>query len=161
LKVFLPEHQAQDLDFREACLATMDIWNMIMGEDYFVVVANSGDADVEFLFENMGPDANGQTSLLEPDDQDYHLGDVIPQRMRVRINDQQEDLQRIQETSLHELGHVLGLNRHLLCNQPGYLMYVTAAGVLDDGPENAIHIDEQRAVRAIRYLPQGYDLGGF
>lgn len=54
-----------------------------------------------------------------------------------------------------------GLNRHCLCNGPGYLMCVTAAGVLEGDWENAIHVDEQRAVRTIRYLPQGYDMAGF
>jgi hypothetical protein len=36
-------------------------------------------------------------------------------------------------------------------------MYITASGILDNGPENAIHQDELRAIKAIRHLPQGFD----
>jgi len=109
----------------------------------------------------MGSAANGQASIVLPDDQPYQLGDVVPQRMCVYIHDTLDDEQRIRETALHELGHVLGLVRHSSCSRSGYLMYFTAAGALDNGPENAIHPDELRAVRAIRHLPQGYDMEGF
>jgi hypothetical protein len=160
--VHIPEHVGElGLDFRANCALSLDYWNAAMGEAYFVEVAEPQLADVVFRFADEGTDANGRTTLLLPSDQEYILGDVVPQKMEVYIHSTLSEAQRIQETSLHELGHVLGLNRHMLCNEPGYLMYVTAAGVLDNGPENAIHIDEQRAVRTIRHLPQGYDMAGF
>ncbi len=37
-------------------------------------------------------------------------------------------------------------------------MYLDAGGVLDGNRLDAIHIDEQHMMRAIRYLPNGYDL---
>lgn len=162
LSVYIPEYIGDtSIDFQMNCALTLDMWNTNLGEEYLVQVGDPDLADVVFIFGDQGSSANGQTSLLEPAGQAYLLGDVIPEKMQVYIHNTLDEVQRVQETSLHELGHVLGMNRHSLCSQPGYLMYVTAAGALDNGPENAIHIDELRAVRTIRYLPQGYDMGGF
>ena len=162
LTVYIPEYTGSGgIDFQTNCALTLDMWNTNLGEDIFESVSDPDQADVVFYFADTGNDANGQTSLMLPNDQDYQLGDVVPEKMQVYIHNTLTDTQRIQETSLHELGHVLGLNRHSMCNQPGYLMYVTAAGVLDNGPENAIHLDELRAVATIRHLPHGYDMGGF
>lgn len=161
LRVHIPAFVANGVDFQAACLSTLEMWNTTMGEVYFVAEADPQQAEVVFLFGDTGSEANGQTSLLLPDDAAYQLGDIIPEKMQVYIHDTLAEQQRVQETALHELGHVLGLNRHVYCSQAGYLMYVTAVGALDDGPENAIHIDEQRAVRTIRSLPQGYDMGHY
>ncbi len=162
LAVYIPVFTgAGGIDFRENCAVTLDIWNTNTGEDFFVLTDDPEQADVVFLFDDMGGAANGQASIVLPDDQPYQLGDVVPQRMCVYIHDTLDDEQRIRETALHELGHVLGLVRHSSCSRSGYLMYFTAAGALDNGPENAIHPDELRAVRAIRHLPQGYDMEGF
>lgn len=156
LTVFIPEFMGEGgVDFRANCALTLAMWNTSMGEDYFTQVDDAEAADVVFLFADFGNLANGQASLLLPDDEAWQLGDVVPEKMQVYVHNTLDDDQRVQETALHELGHVLGLNRHSLCNNTGYLMYITANGVLDNGPENAIHLDERRAVRTIRYLPQG------
>jgi len=69
--------------------------------------------------------------------------------------------QRLIETAAHELGHCLGLYGHAFCPETPYLMDNTAGGALDNGPENAIHIDERRAVRMIRQMPQGLDMSPY
>ncbi len=64
---------------------------------------------------------------------------------------------------MHELGHAMGLYEHVDVIPPGetYLMALSSAGALDEGPENAVHVDEKRMLNAIRFLPQGVDMAGF
>ncbi len=161
VQVYIPEFSNNGLDFKDACVQTLAWWNLSMGEEFFQLSGDPAEAQVIFVFEDRGGGVNGQTSLLLPDDKLYGLGETIPELLEVYVRETFSDPIRIQETSLHELGHVLGVNRHALCNDPGYLMYVTSTGVLNDGWEAAIHEDEKRLVRTIRALPQGYDMGGF
>jgi hypothetical protein len=161
VSVHIPAYENNGIDFQVACAQTVDWWNQIMGEDYFTLTEDPGTAQIIFLFDDQGELANGETTLLAPQDQNYDLGEVIPERMQVYIRNTFTEVRRIQETSLHELGHTLGVCQHAFCNGPGYLMYVTANGVLNDGWESAIHEDEQNLVRTIRHLPQGYEMAGF
>jgi hypothetical protein len=162
LSVHVPGFTSETgIDFQANCALTLDIWNAAMGEEYLVLTEDPELADIVFTFADMGTQSNGQTSLMLPNDLAYQLGDVIPEKMEIQVNSTLDPVQRVQETALHELGHALGINRHSFCSSAGYLMYVTASGALDNGPENAIHLDERRAVRTIRYLPQGHDMEGY
>lgn len=161
LDVYIPEFGNNGIDFKAACLQTLDWWNQTMGEEYYRETDDQENAQVVVVFGDNVSGANGQTSLLLPNDQPYGLGDVIPERVQVYLAETFSDEIRLQETCLHELGHALGVIRHAYCNAPGYLMYVTASGVLDDGWESAIHEDEQHLVRTIRYLPQGHAMDGY
>ena len=88
------------------------------------------------------------------------LGRVIPKKMVVFINPVLPDLKTVAEISLHELGHTLGLYNHADCPAAGYLMKIAGGfGSLDR--EDPIHLDELRAVAAIRYLPQGQDMSKY
>ena len=166
VKVHIPEYVRpdDDVDFGENSRLGMSYWNLVMGEDYLVEVATPEEADVLFFFEDLGSGANGRTELAAPQlPYFYRLSDVIPERINVRINnDILPNDQRVQETALHELGHALGLYQHVDgCSDRPYLMNITSAGALDDGPENAVHLDEIRMLHAIRYLPQGIDMASF
>jgi hypothetical protein len=166
VKVYIPDHvrESDQLDFGANARVTLDYWNQAMGEDYLVEVSDEGAAQIRFTFEDLGTGVNGQTLLNQPSEPVvFVLGDVIPELVQVRINTLiLPNAQRIQETSLHELGHALGLYAHVSgCSDRPYLMNVTSAGVLDDGPEGAIHSDEVRLLHAIRYLPQGVNMDGF
>lgn len=162
LDVYIPDFTNDDgVNLRDESIWALNLWNQQLNDIFFQVTSDEMQADLVFLFSNDNPDANGQVTLLQPHDQRYLMGDVIPEKMSVMINFDLPNVQRIRETALHELGHTLGLYRHSLCNDPGYLMYITASGALDNGPENAIHIDELRAVTAIRHLAQGIDMSCF
>lgn len=164
--VFIPEYVREEdgLDFAANCRLTLGYWNDAMQEDYLVEVDDPADAKILFFFEDIGNGANGRTELAAPQEPYYYsLGDVVPELINLRINNViLPTAQRVQETSLHELGHALGLYEHVdNCSDRPYLMNVTSSGALNNGPENAIHIDEIRMIHAIRYLPQGLDLAGF
>ncbi len=158
--VHIPVFQNNGLDFRELAAQSLRWWNTVLGEEVFQLVSSGGQARVAVEFTDLGGYANGSMTLVEPATPGQTLGDAVPQRIRVSISENFTDPQRIQETILHELGHVLGLYRHPTCRGPGYLMYITAAGALNEGWDLAVHQDEVRAVRAIRHLPQGYDVSG-
>jgi len=155
---FVNEH---GLDFETLCRETIDFWNLVMGEEYLYLVDTVEESRIEFYFGNEGIQYTGRTLLSEPSDQLYGLGDVIPEKMKVYIWDQLSDSQDVQETSMHELGHALGLFGHALCDGEGFLMIVNSAGILDNGPENAAHEHERRALEMIRNLPQGTNMADF
>lgn len=161
LRVYVPGHVNQaGIDLAELCRGMAELWNTTMEASLFVLVDEPGAADVVFRFGDDLPTLNGQVSILAPGG-GYTVGDVVPARMEVYINRTMNDLQRIQEVALHELGHVLGVADHSLCSEAGYLMYVSSSGALDHGPENAVHPDERNLIRTILSLPQGTDMGGY
>ncbi len=161
LSVYIPAYvNDHGMDMQALCATAPETWNDVMGEVYFTTAADSQAADVVFRFGLDIPEANGEVSILAPAGT-YYIGDVIPEKMEVYIAAGMGMAQRVREVALHELGHVLGIADHSLCSEAGYLMYITSAGVLDDGPENAIHPDEKALVSCLRYLPQGVDLARY
>ncbi len=160
LTVYLPADDTPvDVDFQAQSRWALEIWNTTMPEVYFTETTDPAAADVVFVYSDQHT-ANGQVSILEPAGS-FYIGDVIPRKMEVFLHSTMDSDQRVAEVALHELGHVIGIADHSLCSRAGYLMYITSAGVLDNGPENAIHPDEQVLVEAIRHLPQGMDMVGF
>ena len=166
VRVYIPDHvrQQDGLDFGENSRTGLGYWNLVMAQDYLVEVGDPGQAQIEFYFDDV-PGANGITSLAAPQfPYFYRLGDVIPEKVIIGINNiLPDDSQRVQELAMHELGHALGLYEHVEGIPPGetYLMALSSAGALDQGPENAVHADEKRMLNAIRFLPQGVDMAGF
>ena len=75
--------------------------------------------------------------------------------MQVWINtiDALGAFETVQGVALHEFGHTLGLRLHSYCGDD-YLMQI-AGGLGAMGRDDPIHLDERRAVRAIRNIPQG------
>jgi len=163
LSIYIQQGYTNDagLDMTALVTEAAGYWNIAMEEDYFVITDDPASADVDVYFGNESISYAGRAYLTEPSDEDYNNGDVIPEHMRVYLWNQIANPQRLQETAMHELGHVLGLFEHNLCSGGGFLMSVVSAGMLDDGPASAVHIDEKRAVRMIRNLPQGTDMAGF
>ena len=165
VKVHIPDYLRPDgVDFGANSRLGISIWNQAVGQEILVFDGvGEEEADVVFAFYDLGATANGVTSLTEPLGYDGPLGFITPEKITVGINILVLPTdQRVQETSLHEMGHALGLYRHVqACSQVGYLMALTSAGVLDDGPGNAVHIDEIRAMMIIRNLPRWVDLSGF
>lgn len=166
VRVYVPEHVRpdDDLDFGAQCRLAAGYWNQVMGEDYLVVTEDPAQAQIEFVFEDLGNGANGRASLAAPLEPEYYgLGDVVPEKIRIQINNVLlPTVQRVQETAMHELGHALGLYEHVYdCGDRPYLMNLTSAGALDDGPLNSVHPDEIRLLNAVRHLPQGTDMASF
>jgi len=160
--VYVPPFVSDEgVDFQPLCQEVVEFWNIAMGEDYLVVVDTPEEAGIEFYFGNEGSAYAGNTFLSKPDDQNYLLGDIVPEKVKIYIWDQLVASDNIRETSMHELGHALGLFTHTICSGPGFLMNANPSGILDNGPENAVHPDEKRAVRAIRNLRQGTDMEDF
>jgi hypothetical protein len=162
LRVHVPAHAEGGVDFAAQARWCLNLWNELLGGDpLFVETPLAEQAHILCRYSPGEGLANGEATMLEPSDQDYSMGDVPPELMQVWVNTELPTVMRFRETMLHELGHAVGLYRHSMCNQVGYLMYFTAAGALEDGPENAIHQDEIRAVNVIRTLPQGTDMSNF
>ncbi len=161
LTVYLPEDDtAPALDFQALSRTAIEIWNTTMPEISFTETNDPDHADVVFVYSDEYPNFNGLVSVLEPRG-NFSVGNVIPQKMEVYLHNTMDIEQRVTEVALHELGHVLGIADHSTCSDAGYLMYITSAGALDNGPEHAIHPDEQVLVETIRHLPQGLDMTGF
>ncbi len=160
LRVYLPEFVNEaGVDFAEAGRFAMAFWDSVMGEPYFTATTDSAEAQITFLFGTSRPLSNGQVRLLEPAGPEFVIGDVIPEKMEVYISSEISRAKHAKEVSLHELGHILGLLSHTNCAFSDYLMVPGASGNLSN--EHPIHLDEQRAVRAIRYLHQGVDMLGY
>lgn len=155
IEVFIPEHtNGFGLDMTAISLAGLELWNTIMGEEYFVLVDNFEESDIDFVFNSDNPN-NGVATLTEPNG---FIGDVIPEHVQVYINDSISNAQFIQEVAMHELCHAIGCADHAYCSGSGYMMYLSPSGILDGDELEAIHIDEQRLMRAVRHLPMGYDV---
>ncbi len=129
-----------------------------MGAEYLTLVTDRNEARIVFRFGDDGPEFFGKVNLLLPSDDNYVMGEVIPELVEVYLLDKLTPPQLVQENSLHELGHALGLSGHAYCADSNYIMYVSPVGNLDNGPEQAIHFDEKRALRSVRHLPQGFDM---
>ncbi len=161
LSVYIPDYvNEHGFDMRALCATAPATWNTDMGEAYFTITDDSLAADVVFRFGLDNPQFNGEVFVLLPQGNHY-IGDLIPEKMEVYIAADMSIAQRVREVALHELGHVLGCASHSLCYEAGYLMYVSSAGALDNGPLNAIHPDEKALIQCVRYLPQGVDMAGY
>jgi len=147
-------------DFQSLCREAVEFWNIAIGEEYMVLVDTPEEAKIEFEF-IFDPGHAGGTRLVLPNDEDYRLGDVIPEKVMVFVRDDLPQAIYIQEVTMHELGHAMGLLDHTDCSGGGFIMGNVTSGILDNGPENAIHLDEKRAIRAIRNLPQATDMSAF
>lgn len=162
LSVYIPPFTNEHgFDYQQLCTEVVGYWNLAMDEEYFYLVDTAAEADVEFYFGNESIHYAGRAFIDLPDDENYRLGDVIPERMKVYVWDQLNQEIFVQETAMHELGHVLGITSHTICSGDGFLMSNNSSGILDNGPLNAIHIDEKRTFRAIRNLPQGTNMADF
>gem|GEM_PF-1650259 len=161
LEIYLPDNPpAVGYDFPALTRLAMDQWNATMGMDLFTETADSLNAEVVVSFSDAVPQVNGQVVMLAPPGVRY-LGDAVPEQMGLYLNIGVFPEQRIIEVAMHEMGHILGIYDHSLCSEAGYLMYITSAGALDQGIENAIHPDEQALVRTIVNLPQGVDMSRY
>jgi hypothetical protein len=146
------------LDLQATALAAVDIWNDLMGEDYLSLAADSLSAGIEFRFEKYGGSLDGKTEIIVPSGHPQ-LNTVVPQRTRIWIAD---DLQGVYalEVTLHEIGHALGLGNHSLCPNGVHLMNASPSGMISAGGDT-IHVDERRAIRCVRYLPQAFPMTGY
>lgn len=161
LEVFLQENPAGiALDFPELTALAMNQWNATMGQTLFVATDDSSAAEVVVVFSDEIPQVNGQVTMLAPPGAQF-IGDAVPEKMGLYLNTAMTAEQRIIEVAMHEMGHILGIAGHSLCYEAGYLMYISSAGALDGGIENAVHPDEQMLVRTIRNLPQSVDMAGY
>ena len=156
-----PFTSVRGFDYQALCRQTVQWWNDLMGADYLTLVDDPATARIVFRFGDDGPGFIGRAYLLEPAGLDYVIGDMIPQKIELYVHEDLYTEQLVQEIALHEMGHGLGMPGHARCSDGDYLMYITAAGALNDGPQNAVHEDEKRVLRTVRNLPQGYDMSQF
>lgn len=162
LTVYVPDVQSPTgVSMEQAAMDAIDLWNLHMGDDYFVRVADDAEADLVFVFESYPGLFAGLVELaVPPHANDDQIGRVVPEKMNVIIDiDRASTLTFGTETCLHELGHTLGLLNHSTCTQIGYLMSFTGGGALSR--EFPIHPDEMNGVRTIRYMTQGVDMKDF
>ncbi len=166
VSVFIPPFiNYAGVDMEEACGAAVKLWNDTMRDDalnlgisetdYLVTTTNEAAAGIVFVFQDH---INyGETSLVLPREV---VGSVVPEKMQILISTRTGlDLPaKVQGVALHELGHSLGMFTHVDdCSQTGYLMEISG-GILALDNAEPIHLDERRAVRAIRNIPQGANM---
>ena len=167
ISVYIPEFTVtyQDSIWTASQYATemVELWNTTMEEDYFVLTDDEASADVYFDFVTVNEHGlYGEVVIIEPSDEDYTFGEVIPERMRVDVSYAQSSSRRIREIALHELGHVLAFSwTHSPCDDSLHLMRRSSSGSLLNGWENGIHPDERRVVNCVRVLPQGVEMSHF
>ena len=174
VSVFIPPFQNfAGVDMEEACLAAMVFWDSTMSSDadllgidetaYFVRTTDETTADIVFLFEwRVLVSGYGEVSLLLPEGPEAELGRVVPEKMQIWINavDALGTFKAVEGVALHEFGHTLGLVKHANCSGPEYLMKVAGGlGAMDR--DEPIHLDERRAVRAIRNIPQATNMNNY
>lgn len=162
VKVYVPAFVSENgLDYQTLCREAVDFWNIAMDAEYLQLVDTPEESMIEFYYGDESSLYAGRTYMVEPSELDYRLGDIIPEKVLIYIWDELPHGINVQEISMHELGHSLGLLAHTVCEGDGFVMAANHSGILDNGPENAVHPDEKRAVRAIRNLPQGTDISAF
>jgi hypothetical protein len=150
--IYPPVIGSGGFDLAERTRVAVAMWNERLGEDYLTIVDTPEEARCDVYFvTNISSGVHGLVDVLEP--VGGNLNQVIPQRLRMRIDSDVPDEVYALEVILHELGHVLHLRHVLGCS---YLMGINPGGILDahPPPDSPISDDEARAVTAIRYLPQ-------
>ena len=147
------------VDYGAGMREAIELWNTALGEPILVAVDDPALARVDVRYD-LANDVNyGVVELDQPGDGAFIIGDVPPEHALVRITPDLPGPDPCLEIAVHELGHVLGLHGHAYCNDVPYIMSVSSLGALVRGRENLIHPDELRAVRIIRDLPAGWDMG--
>lgn len=149
----------EGIDYGACARDAVAIWNESLGEPFLTLVDDPLAARVRFRYDLVGAPNYGVVELDQPGDGELVIGDTVPELVSVRMTPLSPTVEICTGIALHELGHVLGLIDHAFCNNVRYVMYVTAANVLEAGRDQAIHEDERRAVRMIRALPNGWDMG--
>jgi hypothetical protein len=171
VSVFIPPgvENLAFVDMESACMAALDFWNDTMRNDaqnlgitesdYFVRTSNESTADIVFLFDFRSVNY-GETTLELPTGHD--AGEVVPEKMQIWVNTTADlDLfSEVQGVAVHEFGHTLGLFNHADCPGVEYLMQ-PGGGSAAMGRAEPIHLDERRAVRAIRNIPQGANMSDY
>lgn len=171
VSVYIPPGAVNEVgvDLEQGCVDALDFLNITMRNDadllgieetdYLVRTTDEASADIVFLFEHR-PQNYGEVSLLIPFGNS--LGKVIPVKMQIWINTTGglDDVPKVQGIALHEFGHTLGLFSHADCPNVGHLMEVAGGSGAMNRLE-PIHLDERRAFRAIRNIPQGANMADF
>ncbi len=154
------------VELSDLARAAMAIWNDALGQEVLVETTSEAEADILCVFDTtLGPFIAGRVSSLVPGG---WLPDATPEVLLLALDPYDafvlDELREIivTEVTLHEFGHTLGLYNHSCLSGKGNLMDAGgAAGSLAEGPDNAIHATEWRAVRAIMNLPAGVDMAAF
>jgi hypothetical protein len=171
VSVYIPARfNLAGIDMEAGCVAALDFWNSQMKYDadmlgieetgYFVRTGDETGADIVFLFEERVQNY-GEVSLLLPGP-DEELGEVVPEKMQIWVNTTAVlDSLAIAGVALHEFGHTLGMFSHSECAAASDHLMLPAGGVPAFNRPVPIHLDERRAVRAIRNIPQGANMADF